>query len=74
MPMRPELNEISIPSGVNHQFPECASQMALPGIRTVTMSVGQWDSLLQATYNAGWLLLELDNNERVVCAYRLPMS
>ena len=71
---RPNLNEVSIPSGVNHQFPECASQMALPGIRTVTMSVGQWDPVLQAAYDEGWLLLELDEGERLVGAYQLPLN
>ena len=74
MPMRPELSEVSIPAGVNHQFPECAFEMALPGIRTVTMAVGQWDCLLQAAYDEGWLLLELDEDERLVCAYQLPLS
>jgi hypothetical protein len=37
---------------------------------TVTMSPGQWDKLLQAAYNAGHTLLELDDNENPVRAYR----
>lgn len=36
----------------------------------ITMSVGQWDALLAAAYEQGWTLLELDQNERPVRAYR----
>ncbi len=40
------------------------------GGHVVTMSVGQWDALLAAAYNAGWTLLELDHEQRPVRAYR----
>lgn len=43
-----------------------------PGACSITMSVGQWDTLLQAAYEAGWVLLELDDNEFPVRAYRRP--
>ena len=36
----------------------------------VTMSEGQWDGLLQAAYEQGHTLLELDIDERPVAAYR----
>jgi hypothetical protein len=36
----------------------------------VTMSVGQWDMLLQGAYERGWTLLELDDDEMPVAAYR----
>lgn len=41
-----------------------------PGVITVTMSRGQWDALLAACYAAGDILLELDDQERPVAAYR----
>jgi hypothetical protein len=37
---------------------------------TVTMSTGQWDAVLQASYDAGFVLLELDEDERPVAAYQ----
>jgi hypothetical protein len=40
------------------------------GQRVVTMSEGQWDNLLSEAYAQGWILLELDENERPVRAYR----
>jgi hypothetical protein len=41
-----------------------------PGQQVVTMSEGQWDGLLSAAYQRGWILLELDDDERPVRAYR----
>ncbi len=35
------------------------------------MSPGQWDGLLQASYNTGWTLLEIVD-EQPVRAYRKP--
>lgn len=55
---RPELNEISL-HGV----------LDKPTV-LITMSTGQWDELLQAGYNAGHTLLELDENEIPARAYR----
>lgn len=43
---------------------------AWSGGRVITMSVGQWDALLSAAYERGWTLLELDERERPVRAYR----
>jgi len=37
---------------------------------TVTMSAGQWDAFLAASYEAGCVLLELDDDERPVRAYQ----
>jgi hypothetical protein len=34
------------------------------------MSIGQWDALLSAFYAQGAILLELDDEERPVAAYR----
>jgi hypothetical protein len=34
------------------------------------MSEGQWDTILAAAYAAGWTLLELDDDEQPVRAYR----
>ena len=59
---RPELNEISI----SHAFQR--------GCVTVTMSQGQWDSLLQASYDQGFVLVELDRNETPVRAYQKRMD
>lgn len=57
---RPLLDSIPLEEGVRFA----------PGTMTVTMSIGQWDEFLSAGYAAGWILLELDNNERPVAAYR----
>jgi len=40
-----------------------------PGVN-ITMSDGQWDKFLQAGYDAGCTLIELDENQRPVRAYR----
>ena len=36
----------------------------------VTMSTGQWDKLLEAAYDSGAILLELDDSETPLKAYR----
>jgi hypothetical protein len=36
----------------------------------MTMSIGQWDAMLAAAYERGWTLLELDDSERPIRAYR----
>jgi hypothetical protein len=41
-----------------------------PGLITITMSQGQWDGLLSSAYDSGHTLLELDDNEIPVAAYR----
>ena len=40
------------------------------GAVVVTMAEGQWDGLLSAAYDNGWVLLELDKDEVPVRAYR----
>jgi hypothetical protein len=40
------------------------------GLVYIRMSVGHWDALLQAAYDTGSVLLELDDAERLVGAYR----
>jgi hypothetical protein len=40
-----------------------------PGL-VITMTVGQWDSMLSAAYAEGWILLEVDAQEQPVRAYR----
>ncbi len=59
---RPELNEVSL------------SKAFQRGCVTVTMSQGQWDSLLQASYDQGFVLVELDRNEIPIRAYRKQMD
>ena len=59
---RPELNEIPLDDA-----------LAFWSGRTyMTMSVGQWDALLQLVYDDDWILLELDPDETPVRAYRKP--
>lgn len=41
-----------------------------PGQLVMTMVEGQWDGLLSAAYEEGFVLLELDENEKPVRAYR----
>ena len=40
------------------------------GQLVMTMAEGQWDGMLSAAYVAGFILLELDENEQPVRAYR----
>lgn len=40
------------------------------GVVTVTMSVGQWDTMLSVFYEDGAVLLELDEHEQPVAAYQ----
>lgn len=41
-----------------------------PGQLVITMSTEQWDSTLSAAYAGGFILLELDENEKPVRAYK----
>lgn len=43
--------------------------MTKPGV-TVTMSEGQWDHVLQSSYDIGFYLLELDSEEKPIAVYR----
>ena len=55
-------------------FPLAEAMAALlggsPSALIITMSIGQWDAALRAAYAQGWILLELDDDERPVAAYR----
>ena len=55
---RPELNEVPLSTITDK-----------PSV-IITMSTGQWDRFLQAAYDHGHTLLELDENEHPVGAYR----
>lgn len=52
-----------------HEIP-LAEVRLTPGSVTITMSEGQWDLLLAETYKRGYTLLELDEHERPIKAYR----
>ncbi len=41
-----------------------------PGQLVMTMAEGQWDGMLAGAYAAGFILLELDDDERPLRAYR----
>jgi hypothetical protein len=43
-----------------------------PGLCYMTMSAGQWDVTLETAYSAGWVLVEVDDDEAPVRAYRTP--
>jgi hypothetical protein len=45
-----------------------------PGVCYATMSVGQWDEVLQEAYDVGFVLLVLDDEERPVGAYRKSVA
>jgi hypothetical protein len=56
---RPILNEIPLAGG----------RILNPGV-VITMRAGQWDNLLAAAYDTGATLLELDDDETPIKAYR----
>jgi hypothetical protein len=60
---RPKLNEIPIKEAMAGILEGC-------GGLYVTMSPGQWDALLDTSYNSGATLLEIDQNEQPVKAYQ----
>jgi hypothetical protein len=42
-----------------------------PGVCFITMSTGQaWDRLLDGAYASGWIVLELDDDEKPVRAFQ----
>jgi hypothetical protein len=43
---------------------------ARPGSRSALMDTGQWDDVLQAVYDLGWTLFEIDNRGVIRAAYR----
>ena len=60
---RPVLNEIALD--------EARKLMMQPMSASITMRPGQWDMLLQAAYDRGWILLEVKNEESVRAFRRL---
>lgn len=64
---RPVLNKVSLDDVMNGLLGGKPSA-------TVTMSQGQWDGFLQAAYDTGHNLIELDENEIPVRAYRKKME
>lgn len=56
---RPALNEVPLRADVLNK----------PGV-SITMSAGQWDGLLQAAYDVGCTLIEIDQNGKPARAYR----
>lgn len=59
--------------------PTALNEIPLGGIMlkpqvVVTMSIGQWDGLLEAAYDAGAVLLELDDTETPIKAYQRRMA
>ena len=61
---RPELNKVPLASALAFLHKPGAGRCF------ITMSVGQWDKLLQGAYERGWTLLELDRKERPIAAYK----
>ncbi len=41
-----------------------------PGVLLITMSISQWDLFLSEAYKRGATLLELDDSEQPIAAYR----
>lgn len=60
---RPVLNKVSLDDVMNGLLD------GKPSVN-VTMSPGQWDTFLQCAYDAGHNLIEVDDNEMPVKAYR----
>jgi len=56
---KPHLNEIPLKENILNK----------PGV-TITMSVGQWDRLLQAAYDDGCVLIEISQHGKPERAYR----
>jgi hypothetical protein len=64
---RPELNQVSLDEVMNSLL------RGGPGVN-VTMSEGQWDGFLQAAYESGHNLIEVDDDEIPVRAYRRKLD
>jgi hypothetical protein len=62
---RPELNEVAIGTTI--------FDTGKPSIN-ITMNQGQWDGFLQAAYDAGYNLIELDENENPVRIYKKSLE
>ena len=64
---RPVLNKVSLDDVINGLL------SGKPSV-TVTMNQGQWDKFLQAAYGAGHYLIEVDDCEVPVRAYRKKLD
>jgi hypothetical protein len=58
--MRTKLKEIPLSEVLPLRRPEVI----------ITMSIGQWDAYLESAYDYGFILIELDEWERPVRAFR----
>jgi hypothetical protein len=56
--MKIKLNEVPLEATMEELFGE----RRVPGC-FITMAPGQWDAQLQAAYEHGWILLEVDEDE-----------
>lgn len=65
---RPILNEVSLAAAM-----ESMLGSGKPSVN-ITMNHGQWDGFLQAAYDAGHNLIEMDDNEIPVRAYRKKLA
>lgn len=41
-----------------------------PGQMTVTIEEGEWNIIIEICYAAGWVLIEVDEQEQVIRAYQ----
>lgn len=53
-----------------HSVPLASVWPLRPNVLSITLGRNQWDAMLEAAYLAGWVLLELDDDERPVAAYQ----
>ena len=60
---RPKLDPMSLTDAMN-EILSCKPSVS------VTMSPGQWDHFLKSAYDAGHKLIEVDENEMPIRAYR----
>ncbi|MFZ4439425.1 MAG: hypothetical protein ACOYOS_13430 [Syntrophales bacterium] len=61
---RPKMNKTDLAESM-----EAMLGGARPGC-FITMSPGQWDVLLSNAYDRGWTLLEINDDEQPVAAYK----
>jgi hypothetical protein len=61
-PQRPKLRQVPLADVLPARRGQCF----------IPMSVGQWDRLLATAYGLGWVLLELDDDERPIRAFQSP--
>ena len=63
---RPELNEVPLQDALQ--------KIGKNGTMMITMSVNQWDRYLEFSYQDGWILLELDDDEKPIRAFQRHAS